>query len=185
MSTRSTAWLRSTDVQARVRRWIAVSPLIYLIHDLEELATVRAWVGANWQRLPQPIAEWLGGNTDLTHLYAVAIATIFVVMAAVAIAAASPRATPGLITLFALCVMMRFGNGLLHMGQAVYTRSYVPGLVSALVLVLPYSAWLMLNLRRTEMVRHEAMHVLFIAGLLLQLPLIATVLLLASLLTRI
>jgi hypothetical protein len=60
----------------------------------------------------------------------------------------------------------------------------VPGLATGIVLLLPYSAWLIMQLRRTALVRHEAVHILFIAGLLLQIPLIAIVLLFASLLTR-
>lgn len=184
MSTPSTAWLPSTEVQPRLRRWIAASPAIYLIHDLEELATVRAWVADNWQSVPQPIAAWLGADTDLTHLYATGIAMIFVAMAAIAVSAARPTAGRAIVTIFALTVMMRFGNGLLHIVEAVYTRAYVPGLVTAIVLLLPYSAWLVVRLRRDALVRHEAVHALFLAGLLLQIPVIAIVLLMASLLTR-
>lgn len=167
-----------------MRRWIALSPAIYLAHDLEELATVRAWVAANWQKLPEPVVQWLGANADLTHLYAVAIATVFVAMAAVSVAAARANASRVIIGVFALTVMMRFANGLLHIAQAVFTRGYVPGLISAILLLLPYSAWLIMRLRRDSLIRHEAVHVLFIAGLLLQIPLIAIVLLFASLLTR-
>jgi hypothetical protein len=184
MSTPFIVSSRSTELQPRLRRWIAVSPAIYLVHDLEELATVRAWVAANWQKLPDPLVQWLGTNADLTHLYAVAIATVFVAMAAVSVAAARATASGAVITLFALTVMMRFGNGLLHIAQAVFTRGYVPGLVSAIALLLPYSAWLVMRLRRDALIRHEAVHVLFIAGLLLQIPLVAIVLLFASLLTR-
>ena len=167
-----------------LRRWIAASPAIYLIHDLEELATVRTWVGDNWRRVPQPIAEWLGTNADLTHLYAVGIAMIFVAMAAIAVSAARPGAGRAIVTIFALTVMMRFGNGLLHVVEAVYMWAYVPGLITASLLLLPYSAWLVVRLRRDALVRHEAVHALFLAGLLLQIPVIAIVLLMASLLTR-
>lgn len=145
---------------------------------------MRAWVGAHWHRLPQPLMSWIGSNTDLTHLYAIGVSLIFVAMAAIAIAAASPRATRTITTIFALCVMLRLGNALLHVVQAAFTRSYVPGLVTAVLLVLPYSIWLVLRLERTALVRHEAVHVLFIGGLLLQIPVIATVLLLASLIAR-
>lgn len=166
------------------RRWIAASPVICLAHDLEELATVSRWIGANWERLPTPLANWLGRDTDLTHLYGVGISLIFVTMAAIAIAAASPRATRTITTIFALTIMLRLGNALLHVAQAAYLQAYVPGLVTAVVLVVPYSIWLTVRLERTGLVRHEAVHVLFIAGLLLQIPVIATVLLVATLITR-
>src|SRR5688572_29715295 len=119
MSTPFIVSSRSTELQPRLRRWIAVSPAIYLVHDLEELATVRPWVAANWQKLPDPLVQWLGTNADLTHLYAVAIATVFVALAAVSVAAARASASGAVIALFALTVMMRFGNGLLHIAQAV------------------------------------------------------------------
>lgn len=167
-----------------IRRWIATSPVVYLVHDLEELATVRAWVGANWHRLPQAVVAWVGSNADLTHIYAIGISLIFVAMAAVAIAAAQLRASRTITTIFALCVMLRLGNALVHVGQAAFTRAYVPGLVTAVLLVLPYSIWLIMRLERSALVRHEAVHVLFISGLLLQIPVIATVLLLASLIAR-
>ena len=174
----------SRTLNPPARRWIAASPLIYLVHDLEELATARDWVGANWHRLPRVLVSWLGGDIDLTHVYAVAIAIILVAMAAVAIAAASPRATRTMLTVFTLCVMLRLSNALLHLGQAAFTRAYVPGLVTALLLVLPYSIWLIMRLERGALVRHEAVHVLFIGGLLLQIPVIGAVLLLAALLAR-
>lgn len=171
-------------MNGRLRGWIAFSPLIYLMHDLEELATVRRFVEANWERLPAPVLNWLGSNADLTHLYAVTIALILVAMAAIAVAAASPRATRSMTTLFAFTVMLRFTNGLLHLGLAIGFRSYVPGLVTALVLVLPYSAWLMSRLMRNWLVQREMVHVLFIGGLLLQLPLIGLALLVAKTMAR-
>lgn len=166
------------------RRWIASTPVIYLAHDLEELATVRQWVAGHWDRLPPVIADWIGTNTDLTHIYAIAITLIFVAMAAIAIAAASPRASRTMLLVFALTVTIRLGNALLHIGEAAFTRSYVPGLVTAVLLVVPYSIWLVLRLERAALVRHEAVHVLFISGLLLQIPVIAVVLLLATLIAR-
>ena len=72
----------------------------------------------------------------------------------------------------------------MHVGQAAFTRAYVPGLATAVLLVLPYSIWLILRLERDALVRHEAVHVLFISGLLLQVPVIAVVLLVASLIAR-
>ena len=165
--------------RARLRRWIAFSPLIYLIHDLEELATARTFVETHWSRLPQPLLQLLGANTDLTHVYAIAITILLVAMAAVAVGAAAPNAGRAIHMLFGLCVMMRFANGLLHIALAIGMRTYVPGLVTAVLLLLPYSVWLMSRLERNWLVRHEAVHVLFILGLLLQLPVIALVILLA------
>ena len=176
-------WIRA-GVNAPRRHWIAASPVIYLAHDLEELATVRDWVGAHWDRLPQFVVSWIGNNADLTHIYAVAVTLLLVAMAAIAIAAAAPRASGPIVTLVAVCVMLRLGNALVHVGQAALTRAYVPGLATAVLLVLPYSIWLILRLERDALVRHEAVHVLFISGLLLQVPVIAVVLLVASLIAR-
>ena len=176
--------LQLLNTHPSARRWIASTPVIYLAHDLEELATVRHWVAAQWDRLPPLIASWVGNNADLTHIYAIAITLIFVVMAAIAIAAASPRASRTIILIFALTVMIRLGNALLHIGQAAFTRGYVPGLATAVLLVVPYSIWLVLRLERSMLIRHEAVHILFISGLMLQIPVIAVVLLLATLIAR-
>jgi Protein of unknown function with HXXEE motif len=103
----------------------------WAVHDLEELLTMAAWTRRQARRLPwaRPMSQ--------AHVN-VGIALMGVVVAAGAVAGARSGGRSG----FYQAVLAGFGwhaGG--HVLSAVALREYTPGLVTAPLLVAPFSLW--------------------------------------------
>lgn len=103
----------------------------WLVHDLEELPTMAPWTRRMARRLPwaQPMSQ--------AHVN-VGIALMGVVVAAAAVAGARSGGRSG----FYQSALAGFGwhaGG--HVLSAVALREYTPGLVTAPLLVAPFSLW--------------------------------------------
>jgi hypothetical protein len=61
-------------------------------------------------------------------------------------------------------------NGVTHLAQAAYFGGYTPGVLSAIVIVLPYSAALGRSLSRKGIVTPRTCAAAVVAGALLQVP---------------
>jgi hypothetical protein len=68
-------------------------------------------------------------------------------------------------------------NGITHLGQAALLRGYTPGVVTALLVVLPYGVLLGEQLRRSGLVTRRRWVGAIAAGAVLQVPLVVLVLL--------
>jgi hypothetical protein len=101
----------------------------WALHDAEEVLT----------------ASWWSARVDLdprlestTPQFALAAAVVGVAV----LAAAVRGARTGGRSVFFRAALLVFGwHGVVHIGQALLLRDYVPGLVTAVVLVIPYSIW--------------------------------------------
>ena len=114
--------------------------LIFLIHDGEEIIVQHRWVqthrnqlGIKLKRL-RLLVQHLAGLT--TRGFAIAVLEEFVLLLAVTVYAfiGGPLALQIWMALFvAFCL-----HFLMHIGQSVFLRSYVPGLITS-VLFIPYA----------------------------------------------
>jgi hypothetical protein len=101
------------------------------VHDLEELLTMAPWTRRQARRLP-----WARPMTQ-AHVN-VGIALMGVVVAAGAVAGARSGGRSG----FYQAVLAGFGwHAVGHVLSAVALREYTPGLVTAPLLVGPFSLW--------------------------------------------
>lgn len=82
-------------------------------------------------------------------------------------------------TLYLLLVTqaMIFMNGWFHVGVAIVTERYVPGLVTALVLIIPFSLLWFREGIRSDWWKLKPVIVSCVVGVLLLLPVIAGILL--------
>ncbi|HEX4933101.1 MAG TPA: HXXEE domain-containing protein [Gemmatimonadaceae bacterium] len=69
-----------------------------------------------------------------------------------------------------LAVATLAANALTHPLQAVATRGYAPGVVTAVLLVLPYASWIGRQGRREGWLSGRRGALLLAAGLVLQAP---------------
>ncbi len=103
--------------------WILLFPATYLVHIGEEL----------WGGLPERMAE-LSGLAFSDAAFLAANALFWVLMAgAVLLVLRRPSAAPFVVVLGTIVTI----NATLHLGGALLTASYSPGLVSAVLLWLP------------------------------------------------
>jgi hypothetical protein len=114
----------------------------WLLHDIEELVTLPGWAGRNRERLRRrfprvPDRVWTVVDSSRVQVY-LAVALVGVVI----LAAAWDGGRSGGRSVFYQIVLAAFGfHGLVHLGQSALVRGYTPGVVTAPVIVLPFTAW--------------------------------------------
>lgn len=122
----------------------------WIVHDVEELLTMPGWsqkapeqLESVWPGVPSPVKRQLPMSRTEA---ATAIGLTGLVMAA---ASASGAASGGRSRFFQASLA---GFGLhagTHVAQSVLLRRYTPGLVTTLLVVIPFSLWAQRRLRRS------------------------------------
>jgi hypothetical protein len=157
-----------------LRSFILLTPLVFLVHDAEEVATVAAWTRAHRDVIPAFARGLLPIHTGQ---FAAAVALLFAVFLAVSLLAARER-TPGTATkVWLLLLAALFANALTHAAQAVYVGGYVPGLATALGVVVPFAVLAGRRALADGVATGRAIVPLVGAGLLLQAPAVVLALL--------
>jgi hypothetical protein len=130
-----------------LRRVIWAGPAVFLIHDLEELATIGDWTRLHGDRLPEVFRFLLPVRTAE---FGVAVAALLLVFIAAAWLADRAKGEGGrAVDFFVLLIAVVGTNALGHVAQAILFGGYVPGLFTAVLLGLPYACWGLLAVRRS------------------------------------
>ena len=116
----------------KYRLILLLAPLLFFLHDLEEILRMPAFLAANADRLPAIYAN----ITKSQFTLAIAILTTFTL--AVAIPAAHRLAPCMAMTIYAFIVAARLANVFIHLFQVVFFRNLTPGAYTVLFLVLPH-----------------------------------------------
>lgn len=147
-----------------VIRWF---PLVFLVHDAEEILTVQPWMQANHRRLRQRFGHRRVVAAILERMASITTARFATIVAClfVAACAASYLALTGDILWYTSALAVLTINVFTHAGQAVLTRGYTPGVVTAVAVVLPYSLYAWAGLFRAGMVGWPAVGLSLAAGL--------------------
>jgi hypothetical protein len=157
-----------------ITRWIWAGPVVFLVHDTEEILTVERWLRTHRGELPAVVQPFA---TVTTGQFALAVGSLFIGFLAVAAHGAGQarrgRASVPLLLVAGALV----ANGITHLAQAAYFRGYTPGVVTALALVLPYGYSLGARLLASGLVTRRALAGALTAGAVAQIPVIALVLL--------
>jgi hypothetical protein len=120
------------------RAVLLLAPVIFVCHFLEEGPGFVDWFNAHVAR---GITEPLFWQVNLTAL----VTTIAVV--ALEWFAPSPLSAVALVAWFSFLML---ANAVLHVVGALVDRAYVPGLVTAIVLYLPFGIWLVRRMLQTR-----------------------------------
>jgi len=128
----------SRDSPDRLSRALLAAPLLFAAHVLEESPRFVPWFNAHVTR---------GITADL--FWGVNVTALALTVAATAAYAAS-RSPVLLVLLAAWLSFMMPTNAVFHITAAIVDRGYVPGVVTAVCLYLPYSAWLARETVRTR-----------------------------------
>lgn len=142
----------------RITYWVL--PVAFLVHDAEELFTMPAWFVAH---------EWPITFAEVAVAIALFFALFVVITAGVWLRPASRawRALyGGLLGVFML-------HALTHVAQTAYFHAYTPGIVTAVLVVLPVSIYLAAALLRRRAIDLWPSVAASIAGMALFLPALA------------
>jgi hypothetical protein len=151
-------------------------PIIFVIHDTEELLTMPGWLARH-----RPEMERLAGaNRAAAHIVhslatttpqlAVAIGCIFLLFLVVTGGASvRPRRGPWLYA-YACLLGAMFLHVFTHIAQAVVVRGYAPGVIGAVVTIVPGSIFIYKRLFEAKLLTPISAVLTALVGLSLLLP---------------
>jgi hypothetical protein len=131
--------------------------IAFVVHDAEEWFTMPGWVGRNadrlrrmYPRLPERVLRRLDLPAAQIRVAIALLGLVFL------FAAVDGARTAGQSLLFQV-VLVGFGvHALGHVGQAVLVRGYTPGVVTAVLVVAPFSVWAWWRVETSGSMRGDA-----------------------------
>ncbi|MCM3550707.1 Uncharacterised protein [Niallia circulans] len=119
----------------------------FMIHDFEEIIFVEGWAKKRYESVYQtipsfykPIFRIFNGITSSQFAFAVFIE--FIIFIPVTYLAAEQQ----MFTWFLGFNVIAFLHVFTHVGQALLLRMYTPGVITAIIVILPYSLYLFYRL---------------------------------------
>jgi hypothetical protein len=122
----------------RLGRTLLFSPLVFVAHFLEESPSFVPWFNAHVAR---GITQELFWSVNLTALLITVLLTVGFWVT---------RSPPSIAVVVAWLSFLMLTNTLFHVTGAIVDGAYVPGLVSAIILYLPYCTWVAVRVAATR-----------------------------------
>ncbi|KAB7709085.1 HXXEE domain-containing protein [Bacillus aerolatus] len=119
-------------------------PLVFLIHDMEELVLIESWMENHRGMLAEKLhlGGWnLQGVLWTTPRFAIAVTVLLGLICIASYCAARPGATAKDRKWFVIGITALFLNVFTHLAQTALFHSYTPGVVTAIAVVLPYTLY--------------------------------------------
>lgn len=135
--------------------WLAtvllLFPIVFMLHDLEEIVTVERFLANNRSMLKSRLPAWayrhMEPSLDMTtYKFTVNVIFVYILILLVTL----PALILSFYSLYLAALHVFFLHVFTHVGQSLLFRRYTPGVVTAVVLVLPYSVWAYLFLYRNH-----------------------------------
>ena len=120
---------------------LLLAPVIFVCHFLEEGPGFVEWFNAHVAR---GITDALFWQVNLTAL------AITIVVVALEWVSPSPFSAVALVAWFSFLML---ANAILHVVGSLHDRAYVPGLVTAVALYLPFGVWLLRQMVQSRRLR--------------------------------
>lgn len=139
------------DISMQSLIWLFI--VIFVLHDLEEIIWVESWIKKNKKqvvnKVPTRIKNQLNKMLNITSgQFAVAVLLEFIIFIPITFIAVEHGKFFMFISINSLFLL----HVLTHVGQSLYLRMYTPGVVSAVILVLPYTLYLFTRLIREGLI---------------------------------
>jgi len=147
----------SAQITNRVSRAILLAPFVFVCHFLEESPTFVEWFNAHVAR---------GITSGL--FWRVNISALVITLIVVGLEWLS-RSAFSLTLMIAWLGFLMLANAILHIAGGLVDWQYVPGLVTAVLLYIPYYLWLFVKALKSERVKPAG---LFVAAVLGSMPML-------------
>ncbi len=122
-------------------RGLLLAPVVFVIHFLEEGPRFVPWFNAH---AAPAISQDMFWSVNLTALTITTLLTLSFWIT---------RTQPVVLTVIAWLSFLMLANAVFHLTGAVVDRGYVPGLASAVLLYLPFCAWVAVQVLRAGVSR--------------------------------
>lgn len=155
---------------------ILAAPPLFVLHEMEEYLTVLPWI-AGHEPIPEFVRSLVPDSAAPFAVGGVLFLILFTVAGALAL-----RSRPHSVAWVVLAVLIvaRLENALLHIIISIFRMQYTPGVLTAVLLVLPLSLYLIRNFLRLDLVRSTWLPAIIIGSFIVQSAAIGTILLLAA-----
>lgn len=151
--------------------WYLLVGLAFALHNSEEGLAARRLLEFLQSHAPRFLREFYAGITVFELQVGLIILTALgIVVTAVAVRSSTASASAFGMMVFAAVLGL---NAVAHIGLSIAARSYMPGLVTAIVLTLPVSVLLLLRARREAWVTTSVFWAAFPVAALVHGPLLA------------
>ena len=149
-------------------RWAWLGPAAFLVHDGEEVLVFAPWLRRHAHELPSVVRPLLDalGTRPLAAAVAVLLAA-YVVATALGVRALRQGRRPWP---YLLVTGAFVGNGITHVLQVLAFGSYTPGVVTAVLVSLPYGWCAARALHRDGVASRRLLATLLLVGVALQVP---------------
>ncbi|CAM2858771.1 HXXEE domain-containing protein [Paenibacillus sediminis] len=121
-------------------------PIAFMFHDLEEIVMVESWMKRNrahlYNLLSARMVNVMERNFSMsTASFAVAVSVMLIGVSYAAVSAGLSVDHGGSMLPFAGALAVFFLHAFTHIGQAIYVQRYTPGVLTSIIIVLPYSVY--------------------------------------------
>jgi len=157
------------------RRLFWLLPLVFVVHDAEELATMPGWLAEHRATLDAlarqgGLAASVAASAPVTT--ARAAAAIGLVLSVLLLVTAGASSSRSRAWFYAYCSFLGllFLHVFTHVAQALWFRSYVPGLLGAVFVLLPGTAFIYQRLFAARLLDGRTAIVTALCGFVLFVP---------------
>lgn len=140
----------------------------FMLHDFEEIIRMEAWYEKHFEeiqkRVPKPFQKIIQSAAQITTAqFSIAVCIEFIVFVPITFLAAEKN----IYLLFLGFNMVLLLHVFMHLGQALFLRMAVPGVITAVSITLPYSVYLFYRLLAENLVEWTDIFISLPFGLLL------------------
>lgn len=170
----------STHPQESGRRSVAriiwLLPIVFIIHDGEELLTMPSWIASHQQELDQlarmnkVAAEMMRSLPTTTTQVAFAIGFILLVFIIVTVGASMSNKRGFWLYAYASLLGGLFLHVFTHIAQAMLVGGYVPGVIGAVAAVIPGTLYIYKRLFEAKLLTLKSAAFAALIGLALFVP---------------
>jgi len=156
------------DSAISITTLIWLFPIAFMLHDFEEIIWIEPWFQKNYSkikhRIPRPFQKKIGELSKMTSSqFAIAVLVEFILFIPFTFYAAESERY-----LFFLGFnLLLFLHVFMHLGQAVFTKMLTPGVVSGMMITLPYTMYLIYRLLNDNIINWSDIFISIPFGIIL------------------
>ena len=166
------------ELETRQKTILWLVPILFTVHNLEEMLFIDRFLHQISDFAPSFLQKILPLFTTSQFLLAATIVTILPYLFAALACTERPQSLG--IYLLAVIQMVIFINVFSHTGMAMLRQTYVPGLITALAVNLPFSVYFFYTILSQKWLNGKALLIIFPIALLLHGPGLVSLLLLSG-----
>ena len=178
MSSDSDAFSSSSKGASRLglRRVLWLLPLIFIIHDGEELLTMPGWIADHQQELDrlagmsEVAAEMVRSLPKTTSQVAIAVGVILLFFVVVTVGASISLKRGFWLYAYASLLGVLFLHVFTHIGQAILVGGYAPGVIGAVVAIIPGALYIYKRLFEARLLTLKSAAITALIGFALFVP---------------